>query len=252
MFYPGSNLSKILREYASSNFFSSPLAVLIKSSKKLCSNLNERVSVVDLVASRYVRIDELELVYNGVPISIIEKCESTRKLLQQFAQKLIGSKLHFRACIDNTDLSSFNDHFELLDHIENRLLPLCNLCRAYKFEVEFRFDSGAAESVISSLLQMTPIIRCFNVKMLFYFVHSPTQLPMEGIINWLTDNSNGNHSEKKKILQIDIASIINVYETFRRILQVSYINRYATFCRRDVLMPSIQIFRVVLTFFLSI
>ena len=152
--------------------------------------------------------------------SISEKFQLTQKLLQQFSPKLIGSKLEFRACIDKDDSGSFSDHFELLDHIENALFPHCNLCHTYNFEVEFRFDSaGAAESVISSLLQMAPIRRCFNVKMLFYFVHSPTRLPMEGIVNWLTDNPNGNDSGKKKVLRIDASRIINAWAFFS-ILQV--------------------------------
>ena len=183
------------------------MAVLIKN-KKFCPNLNERVYDTDLAAARYLRVDGLELVYNGVPISITEKCELTQNLLQQFSPKLIGSELHFRACIDKTDSSSFSDHFELLDHIENGLFPLCNLCRAYNFEVEFRpykFESArsrAAESIISSLLQMTPIRCCSDIKMLFYFVNSPTQLPVEAIVNWLTHNPNRNETENRKFLQI--------------------------------------------------
>lgn len=195
--------------------FSSPLEVWIKSNKKFGVTLNERVSVVDLTASRYLRFDELMLVYNGAhQMSITEKCERIQKLLQQIAPKFIGSKLKFRACIDEDDQRSFNDHFELLDHIKNGLFPLCKPCDAYKFKVEFRFDSSAARSVVSSLLQMTPIKCCSNVEMGFYNVRSHVQLPFDAINNWFDHNSNGNDDGKKKFLQIKNSKYSIAYKRF--------------------------------------
>ena len=137
-------------------------------------------------------------------------------LLQPVKHAMNGAKFKFRVAVSSR-LDGFTDNSMFLAHLEEELLPICNACRSYKFEIYFLSDHSSATNIIATILQFGPIDGCSEVLFDLYYPHYlPTELPVMSIVNWLnrgpnsdTINANG-QLKKERILEIFSPSIPNL------------------------------------------
>ena len=143
-----------------------------------------------------------------------QKCEWVTMLLQPLKQEINGAKLEFLGFISDP----FDDSFDksiLFKHIEDELLPICNACRSYNFDIEFWSFYGPRKEVIEKFLQYCPITTCSNVLLRFHIYDQwLTELPVDAIANWLHrsrnyDIINAKFDEKEQILEIQIDGYIS-------------------------------------------
>ena len=135
-----------------------------------------------------------------------DKCYLSEMYLQAIKPALNNSIIYFMGRIDRNDPHSFADHSELVNYLQNRLLPNCEFSRDYVFCIDFRFDeieSSKAASVTASILQMPQLCkhhRPFNITIWFENIvkNTPVQLPVEAIVNWLNQKSESGSGMKAK------------------------------------------------------
>ena len=142
-----------------------------------------------------------------------EKYEWVTKLLQTLKHALNGSKFQFSVFDRLYDFNNF-DNSMLFKHIEEELLPICNACRSYNFDIEFWSFYGPRKEVIEKFLQFCPT--CSNVLLRFHiYDERPTQLPVDAIANWLHRSRNYDSiaaksvEGKEQILEIRINGCIS-------------------------------------------
>ena len=149
-----------------------------------------------------------------------------RKQLQSLKPALNDSNLvRFTGCIHGSTFrpSAFKDHFALLKHLRDELLPICDSSRHYEFYIEFYSDRDSQTNVIESLLQM-PQIRRSNVGIELSGVID-SQLPVEAIVQWLNQESDQNDviyrkKQQEKCLTIKLPTINNLLRMCRRLVEV--------------------------------
>lgn len=145
-----------------------------------------------------------------------------------------SSLIHLDAYVNGEHQSDFTTYSQLLNHLRNQLLPICEQSRAaYKFNIWFDSDGYAITDVIASILQIRAIIRCSNLEMAFSDPHpnhdlwagrALKQLPVGEISNWLElsfANENEINPKEIKILQIRVCNVVlNAQELFDRLKKV--------------------------------
>ena len=93
--------------------------------------------------------------------------------------------LEFNTNIGSNDKGDFSNHSQLLEHLLNRVLPICNSSRGYRFEIFFVSEENSATTVIvSSILHMSEIKRCSILEIHINYGEQ-NQLPVMAISNWL-------------------------------------------------------------------
>lgn len=95
---------------------------------------------------------------------IEEKCEFIESRLLPFQHTLHDSNMIECYARITQHCDDFNDHSHFIEYIRNRMLPICNSSRGYKFFIIFHSDVNSGTNVIASLLQMAEIKRCSNVE----------------------------------------------------------------------------------------
>ena len=143
-------------------------------------------------------------------------------LLQPIECAINGAEFGFRGNVSSTRrsgrLSDFTNDSMLLAHLEEELLPICNACRSYKFEIHFLSDYSSATNVIAKILQFGPIDGCSKILFDLYstqcFQIEMIEMPVISIAHWLyrgpnsdTINTNG-RVKKERILIIDSRAYI--------------------------------------------
>ena len=125
------------------------------------------------------------------PLSMDEKLQLLQNQLQQFKASLSGlERVTLFAHVNKNDQSLFRDHSQLLDHIREQLLPICDSSPVYSFKIDFQSDKDAAGNVIGQILQLPQINSCHCQKVYFRCTNETfIQLPVEVIANWLNRNS---------------------------------------------------------------
>ena len=168
---------------------------------------------------------------------IEEKCELVELHLRPLIPALNDSKMILIRAAIRKHPKDFSDYSTLLDHIRNRLLPICDSARCYKFDIVFPLDANtttATANVISSVLQMQPIMRCSNVEIRFLYCgrQIQNQLPVEAILYWLETSNNeagmgiSIKSRKEKLLQVQMWGIQNSVEMIDHLKMVYFILKY--------------------------
>ena len=193
-----------------------------------CDHFEEEISLTNLIDfGSFVRFDEVKVSYIWGFMKIAEKCQLLISQLKTIKYVLSNANnLIFRAGIDQNDQTDFNCHSQLLEHICNEIIPICDSSHlsGYKFVINFNSDLDSASNIIASILQMEEIKRCFNIAFDFH-ADNPTNLPIESILNWLiiqkSDRTN-KQKEKEKILRIDAHKIQNAQEICSAIIKVRY------------------------------
>ena len=137
----------------------------------------------------FLRFKTFYMLYNDGSISIDEKLHLLQDQLQLFGTALSDlKKITLSAKINSNDQSQFRSHFQLLDHIRDQLLPICDSSPFYSFSIDFQSDNAVAADFIATILQMRPITRCRDV-LFIYEKAIFIQLPVKVISNWLNRDS---------------------------------------------------------------
>ena len=180
----------------------------------IVGNKRKRIFQTDLdEIPNFLRFETVNLWYRSSGITIAEKCELFVNYLLWLKMALNDSKLiHLICTVNPNGPNNFKNHFQLLEHVQNELLPICESSRGFKFEIEFY--SSADTNLIESLLQMPPIYCCSNVEIeLYEFSKWPIQLPVESISGWLHPKFDGNNGKsKERFLRICSYNFQNAWE----------------------------------------
>ena len=175
--------------------------------------------ITDLNNFRFLRFNSVFLVYDSGSKSMDEKLQLLQNRLQLFKTAFSDSnQITLSAKINQNDQSQFHNHSQLLDHIRDQLLPICDSSPFYSFSIDFQSDNdgASASDFIAQILQMCPIIRCRKVYFL-YGNETFIQLPVEVISNWLHRNFDDGiggtgQSKKERILTMMNIKIQNAVE----------------------------------------
>ena len=196
-------------------------------------NEGEVIFITDLDSFHFLRFDSVFLNYNYDSQSIDEKLHLLGNQLQLFKGSLSDLKeITLTACINQNDQSQFRDHFQLLDHFSEQVLPICNsrsaIIDCYSFSIDFQsFNDGAAD-FIAQVLQLRPINRCRKVY--FHYANETfIQFPVDSISNWLNrnfdDQIDGNGQDKQQRLlhtsqQIKIQNAVEMWDRLKMVMSI--------------------------------
>ena len=137
----------------------------------------------------FLRFKTSYILYNGGSISVDEKLQLLHYHLRLFETALSDlEKVLLSATINQNDQSLFRNHSQLITHLREKVLPICDSSPVYLFQIDFKSDRDAAENLIGQILQLPSINRCQDV----YFDYTNEtfiQLPVVVISNWLHRNS---------------------------------------------------------------
>ena len=151
-----------------------------------------------------VQLEVAELCYVKVGQPIAEKCLLFENLLQQSLKPALdGSVLAFGGDIDENKSSCFHNHLELLNYLRDRLLPICNKSREYKFDISFDSDKSAAKRVIASILETPQLNHCSSAQFWIYYGSDEPQLqlrlPIKEISIWFHRKCDRDREGKKSL-----------------------------------------------------
>ena len=131
------------------------------------------------------------------------------------------------------DQSNFRDPLQLLNHLRNELLPICDLPCRYEFSIFFSSHGASATAILDSILQMSPVNSSTNVEFDFYHTNRGppilTRLPVDAISAWL-DRSNDmamkcKQQQKTPLeLRVYMCGVQNVRELFEHFKKVHFVN----------------------------
>ena len=185
--------------------------------------------------------------------------ETVAEYLPALAPSINGSKLIVHARInenDHTEFTGFSSYMELLFTIQTRLLPMCNLCLGFEFNICFYsgdYIRSDVPNVIASILRMPVMKSSLHVKFEFDFACATILaweldtnlnangilLPIDAITDWLLGYKPDKRKKKKtadcqkrkeKFLQIKVRKIENGAQLCERLKKVfSHIQHYFVF-----------------------
>ena len=160
---------------------------------------------------QFIRFNDVNLCYWKGLMTVDAKCKRFIKHLKQLKAALSDlNLLHFDAKINESCVHDFSCHSNLLHHLRDELLPVCEFSRAYKFTIRFRSWETNTTAFIESLLQIPQIGRCSNVALKISNIN--VRLPVEAIAQWLHQQSSGTNrisdpKRREKFLTIELDDI---------------------------------------------
>ena len=169
--------------------------------------------------------------------SIDKKCHLFVKHLKPLKAAFNDStKIEFNANMGLGDgQNNFRDPLQLLSHLRNELLPVCDSARHYEFTFGFYSHkaSTATTDILDSILRMPPINTSTNVKFNLYQHNGilPQLLPVDAISAWL-DRSNDlvmkcKQQQKTPLeLRVYLSGVENVHEFFEHFKKVNFANSF--------------------------
>ena len=219
---------------------------------RYASSISHKRLLSFLRCCEFLRFEKVELSYGGFGFkSIDRKCHLFVEHLKPLAAAFSDStKIYFYACIGGGQgCSNFRDPLHLLNHLRNKLLPICDSARHYKFSISFlSYYESSASDILKSILQMPSINSSINVE---FNLHQSlcalnlsvppilTQLPVDTISAWL-DRCNDviikckKQQQKTKLeLKIDLRGVQNVHELFEHFKKVHSFKKISLFNLND-------------------
>ena len=176
----------------------------------------------------FLRFKTFGMFYNDGSIPIDEKLQLFHYHLQLFKTAFSDmEEISLFARVNQNDQSQFHDHSQLLDHLREQVLPICDSSPFYSFQIDSQSDNDAAGNVIGQILQLLPINRC-QVVCFLDENETSIQLPVEVIANWLNRNSDdgigcaktGKSKEKRFLVIFNRIEIISAAEMCDRVKMV--------------------------------
>ena len=163
----------------------------------------------------FLRFNTVFLYYGPGSQSIDEKLHLLQNQLQLFKTVFSDLKeINLSAKINQNDQRQFRNHSQLLGHLREQVLPICNSSSFYSFHIDFQSENDGAANFIAQILQMCPINRGREVY--FHYTNETfIQLPVEDISNWLNRNSDDGigctgTGQSKKELKIALNNRIRI------------------------------------------
>lgn len=151
----------------------------------------------------YIRFNIVDINYCSRLTPIRDKSESIKAILTPIKFALNGSKFEFKTILD----IRFNYFTDLIEHIGNELLTICNNCRSYRFTIYYLpAYQSMATNAIETILQFEQIALCSHVffdlrinEITRTALGCDCKLPVDAIANWL----NRRHQNLFDVLKLD-------------------------------------------------
>ena len=168
---------------------------------------------------QFIRFSDVILCYRSSLLAMDAKCKRFIKHLKPLKPALSDMNLlYFDAEINEKFVHDFSSCSNLLHHLRDELLPVCESSRAYKFTIRFQPWEWKANiaTTIESILQIPQIGRCPNVALkissCYISSYSNVQLPVEAIAQWLHQQSSGTKricdpKKREKFLTIELDDV---------------------------------------------
>ena len=186
----------------------------------------------------FVRFENVKLNYNDRPYNADLGFQSIDKKFHLFVKHLKPLKaafsdstiIQFYASIGYRQ-SQFTDPLQLLNHLRNELLPVCDSARRYEFSILFYSQEASATAILDAILQMPPINFSTNVAFNFYQPYGgilPQLLPVDAISVWLNRSNDmvmKCNRQQKKLLELKVSfrnRIQNVQQLFEHFKKVHF------------------------------
>ena len=141
-----------------------------------------------------------------------------------------STRIYFNANMGGGQ-NQFTDPLQLLNHLRNELLPICDSARRYIFSIFFSSHEASDTGILGAILQMPPINSRTNVKFNLYQPNGflPQFVPIDAISAWL-DRSNDlvmkcKQQQKNPLkLRVDLCSVENVQQLCEHFKKVHFVN----------------------------
>ena len=185
----------------------------------------------------FIRFENVKLYYNDYDFkpdfqSIGKKCHLFVKHLKPLKTAFSDStKIEFNADMGEGQ-NKFRDPLQLLNHLRNELLPVCDSARRYKFAIRFFSHKASTTAILDSILKMAPINSSANVEFNLYQPNSISTHSVDAIdaISAWLDRSNDavmkcKQQQKKPIeLSVYLRGVQNVQELCEHFKKVHFDN----------------------------
>ena len=198
-------------------------------------NENGVLTLTNLAEFPFVRFAAVKLDYNAGSHLIANKCEIFASQLQKLPRLNEANSICVLATVNQKVLGYFIDHTQLLEHLRNRLLPICGNCRRFEFRIYLGSDSDkdTVANIITEILEMQQVNECSNVCISLVIPNQyDYRLPVKTISNWLHRNRNvdkdgtgkeiANQKQRERILEIEAVYISNVLEMLNHLKEVLF------------------------------
>ena len=175
----------------------------------------EELTVDNLAEFPFVRCGGIYLDYSVGSHLIANKCEIFASKLQKLPRLNGANHIYVSANISRKrqkKRGDFRDHTQLLEHLRNKLLPICGYRRRFVFHIGS--NSDAFTNIVSSILEIKQVNQSSNVGI--HFVRRITmtnqyeRLPIETIANWLHRNQNADNDGKEFANQNHQGSVLEI------------------------------------------
>ena len=199
---------------------------------------SEVLTLRNLAEFPFVRCDAINLDYSVGSHLIANKCEVFVSQLQKVPRLNEANSISVSANISQKRRGDFRDRTQLLEHLRNKLLPICGYCRWFEFRIGLGSNIDAFTNIIASILLMQQVNECSDVviRLVKPIIPIPIQydcpLPVETIANWLHRNPNTdnggkeltNQNYQRRVLEIETIfnAISNVLEMFHHLKTVLF------------------------------
>lgn len=177
---------------------------------------------------RNISFDTIDLSFDNYQ-TIDEQWKSVQNLVEPFKGKLKRcGKLSLLFSIGE-EPCFFKTHQQLLNYIENQYLSVFNCCHSYEFIILTFPDKekNSTATIIGSLLNLEPIIRCSSLKINISINDLPFFLPIDIIANWLNIGRqtwyNGQVLEERRLAIATQKNVQNGREMYERLKKVLFL-----------------------------
>ena len=196
----------------------------------------------------FIRFENVKLYYDDCGSqSIDKKCHLFVKHLKPLKAAFNDStKIEFNADIGRGQIHSvgegqnnFRDQLQLLNHLRNELLPVCDSVRRYEFAIRFFSHGASATDILYAILRMQPINFSTNVEFNLYQPRGflPQFVPVDAIdpISAWLDRSNDMVMKCKqqqktpldlKVYLRGVRDVQNAQELFEHFKKVHFANSF--------------------------
>ena len=202
----------------------------------IIANDRNEISLANLTdVPPFLRFNAIKIYYGDYEEgrkTIEENCQFVGNFLEPLKDALKDSKsIRFFGCINRNGNKSFGNYSALLNYLSESILPIFDSSRRYEFRIGFCSDGEFATTVTSSIMEMSQIKQCSNLKIELRtsFLADPKQLPLEAISNWLNRKIDYGmkfiaRSPQEIFLKIYMTFIQNAMEICDQITKVTRFN----------------------------
>ena len=207
------------------------VAKISKSGSASFPSISHKKLGLFLRCCEFLRFENVVLSYrDSGSMSIDKKCHLFLKHLKPLKEAFNDStKIEFNAYMGGFQ-DEFRDPLQLLNHLRNELLPICDSARRYVFAISFFSHEASITAILEAILQMPPINLSTNVEFNFNRRNEllPQFVPVDAISAWL---DRADHmvmkckQQLKKPLELKacLCQVQNAHELFEHFKKVHFV-----------------------------